>query len=497
MAHPPLSASPERARVALTRDTLLREAAFIDGSWVESSAQITVTNPATNGVLGQVPDLGARDAEMAVAAASRALDDWKSRTARERGTLLMRWHASIMAHLTDLSRLLTAEQGKPLAEARGEIVYGASFIEWFAEEGKRAYGEIIPGHQREKRLLVLAEPVGVVAAITPWNFPMAMITRKVAPALAAGCTVVLKPSELTPFSALALAVLAEEAGIPGGVLNVVTGAPGPIGEVLTTDPRVRKFTFTGSTAVGKLLAARCMGTVKRLSLELGGNAPFLIFDDADVDAAVDGIMAAKFRNAGQTCVSANRIYVHRSIYTTVAERLAAKASAIRVGDGLAGAADQGPLINDRAVQKVERHVSDALQHGARAMTGGSTLPLGATFFAPTVLVDVRPDALLTREETFGPVAPLIPFTEERDAIAMANASAAGLAAYAYTRDLARSWRLAHAIDAGMVGLNSGMVSTEVAPFGGTKESGIGREGSRHGLDEFIERRLVVIGGVSS
>ncbi|MCU0633657.1 MAG: aldehyde dehydrogenase family protein, partial [Gemmatimonadaceae bacterium] len=339
--------------------------------------------------------------------------------------------------------------------------------------------------------------VGVVGAITPWNFPMAMITRKVAPALAAGCTVVLKPSELTPFSALALAALAEEAGVPAGVFNVVTGAPQAIGEVLTTDPRIRKFTFTGSTAVGTMLAARCMATVKRVSLELGGNAPFLVFDDADVDAAVDGIVASKFRNAGQTCVSANRIFVQRGVYGAVAERLAARAAALRVGDGLSGPTDQGPLITPGAMAKVARHVDDALAHGARALTGGGVHTLGGTFFAPTVLADVRPDAVLTREETFGPVAPLIPFDDEADGLTMANASRAGLAAYAYTRDLARSWRLAHAIDAGMLGLNSGMVSSEVAPFGGTKESGIGREGGRQGLEEFLEQRLVVIGGVAS
>jgi succinate-semialdehyde dehydrogenase / glutarate-semialdehyde dehydrogenase len=487
----------ERDRLALSRASLLRQSAYIDGAWVEGSRTVSVVNPATGGEIGTVPDLGADDTIRAISAATRAFGDWKARTARERGVILMRWHALIIANLTDLARLLTAEQGKPLAEARGEIVYGASFIEWFAEEGKRAYGEIIPGHQRDKRLLVLAEPVGVVAAITPWNFPMAMITRKVAPALAAGCPVVLKPSELTPFSALAMAELAHEAGVPAGVLNVITGAPGPIGEVLTTDPRVRKFTFTGSTAVGKLLAARCMSTVKRISLELGGNAPFLIFDDADVDAAVDGLMAAKFRNAGQTCVSANRVYVQRNVYATVAERLREKAAALRVGDGLGGATDQGPLINTSAIAKVARHVQDAVTHGARALLGGTSVPGDGTFFAPTVLVDVRPDALLTREETFGPVASLIPFTDEGEAIAMANASASGLAAYAFTNDLARSWRLMQSIDAGMLGLNSGMVSTEVAPFGGTKESGIGREGSRHGLDEFLERRLVVIGGAGA
>jgi succinate-semialdehyde dehydrogenase / glutarate-semialdehyde dehydrogenase len=487
----------ERNPLALSRPELLCESAWIDGQWIAGDDTIAVVNPATGQTLGHVPALGAAETMLAVAAAERALTEWKGRSARERGQLLMRWHALVIANLGDLARLLTAEQGKPLAEARGEISYGASFFEWFAEEGKRAYGEIIPGHQRDKRLMVLAEPVGVVGAITPWNFPMAMITRKVAPALAAGCTVVLKPSELTPFSALALAALSHEAGLPPGVLSVVTGAPGPIGEVLTTDPRVRKFTFTGSTAVGKLLAARCMSTVKRLSLELGGNAPFLVFDDADLDAAVDGIMASKFRNAGQTCVSANRVYVQRTVYDAVVERLAARASALRVGDGLGGATDMGPLINDAALAKVERHVADAVAHGARPITGGTRHALGATFYPPTVLANVAPDALVTREETFGPLAALIPFTDEAEAIQLANATSSGLAAYAYTRELSRSWRLAQAIDVGMLGLNTGMVSTEVAPFGGTKESGIGREGSRHGLDEFLERRLVVIGGIAS
>jgi succinate-semialdehyde dehydrogenase/glutarate-semialdehyde dehydrogenase len=393
---------------------------------------------------------------------------------------------------SDLARLLTAEQGKPLAEAEGEIVYAAAFIEWFAEEARRAYGDVIPGHQADRRLLVLKQPVGVVAAITPWNFPAAMVTRKVAPALAAGCTVVLKPSELTPFTALALAVLADEAGVPAGVFNVVTGAPAPIGEVLTGSPDVAKFTFTGSTAVGKRLAAACMSTVKRVSLELGGNAPFIVFDDADLEAAAEGLLASKFRNTGQTCVCANRIYVQAGIHDAFAAALAARVSALRVGDGLAGPTDQGPLINAAALDKVERHVADALAGGARVLAGALRLPGEGSFYAPTVLTDVAPGALINREETFGPVAGLVRFTTEAEVLALANDTRAGLAAYVYTRDLSRSWRLSEGLEAGMVGLNTGLISTEVAPFGGVKESGLGREGSRYGLDEFLESKTVCL-----
>jgi succinate-semialdehyde dehydrogenase/glutarate-semialdehyde dehydrogenase len=392
----------------------------------------------------------------------------------------------------DLARLLTAEQGKPLAEAEGEITYAAAFIEWFAEEARRAYGDVIPGHQVDRRLLVLKQAVGVVAAVTPWNFPAAMVTRKVAPALAAGCTVVLKPSELTPFTALALARLAAEAGVPDGVFNVVTGAPAPIGEVLTGSPDVAKFTFTGSTAVGKRLAAACMGTVKRVSLELGGNAPFIVFDDADLAAAVEGLMASKFRNTGQTCVCANRIYVQSGVYDAFAEALTARAEALRVGDGLAGPTDQGPLINAAALDKVERHVADALEGGARVLTGAHRLPGEGRFYAPTVLSGVRGDALINREETFGPVAGLVRFTTETEVLSLANATRSGLAAYVFTRDAARTWRMSEGIEAGMVGVNTGLISTEVAPFGGVKESGLGREGSRYGLDEYLETKLVCL-----
>jgi len=471
---------------------LLREAAWIAGGERSGTAWIEVANPAGGQVLGRIPDLGAGGAQAAVEAARAALPAWRGLTARERSVLLRRWHDRVQAARPDLARLLTAEQGKPLAEADGEIAYAAAFIEWFAEEARRAYGDVIPGHQADRRILVLKQAVGVVAAVTPWNFPAAMVTRKVAPALAAGCTVVLKPSELTPFTAIALAALASEAGIPDGVFNVVTGAPAPIGEVLTGSPDVAKFTFTGSTAVGKRLAADCMGTVKRVSLELGGNAPFIVFDDADLDAAVDGLMASKFRNTGQTCVCANRVYVQDGIHDAFAAAVAARAAALRVGDGLAGPTDQGPLINPAALEKVERHVADALAGGARVLAGARRLPGEGLFYAPTVLAGVAPGALLNREETFGPVAGLVPFSTEAEVLALANATRAGLAAYVYTRDGARAWRMSEGLEAGMVGLNTGLISTEVAPFGGVKESGLGREGSRYGLDEFLETKTVCL-----
>ena len=486
-----LDTNAERARLALARPDLLREAAYIGGKWVEAAETIAVHNPASGRALGTIPALGAAETEAAVAAAAAAFPAWAARTAKDRGDILKRWHALMMANKADLARLMTAEQGKPLAEAEGEIAYAAAFLEWFAEEGRRAYGEIIPGHMADRRLSVLRQPVGVVGAITPWNFPAAMITRKVGPALAAGCTVVLKPSELTPFSALALAVLGEEAGVPAGVFNVVTGHAPPIGEVLTRDPRVRKFTFTGSTAVGKKLAAACMGTVKKVSLELGGNAPFIVFDDADLDAAVEGAIVSKFRNTGQTCVCANRFYVQAGIHDAFARRLAERAAAMKIGDGLDGPTEQGPLIDGRAVEKVERHVADALEHGAHVLTGGHRGEQGPDFYAPTVLTEVAADALLTQEETFGPVAGIVRFTGEDDAIAMANAGNAGLAAYLYTRDADRMTRVAEALEYGMVGINTGLISTEVGPFGGWRESGLGREGSRHGLDEYLELKFLV------
>lgn len=471
---------------------LLRQAAWIAGGERSAATGIAVTNPADGQRLGWIPDLGAEGTAGAVEAARAALPTWRSLTARERSVLLRRWQDRVMAARSDLARLLTAEQGKPLAEAEGEIAYAAAFIEWFAEEARRAYGDVIPGHQADRRILVLKQAVGVVAAVTPWNFPAAMVTRKVAPALAAGCTVVLKPSELTPFTAVALAALATEAGIPAGVFNVVTGAPAPIGAVLTGSPDVAKFTFTGSTAVGKRLAADCMGTVKRVSLELGGNAPFIVFDDADLDAAVEGLMASKFRNTGQTCVCADRVYVQEGVYDAFASALAERALALRVGDGLAGPTDQGPLINAEALGKVERHVADALAGGAQVLAGARRLPGAGLFYAPTVLAGVAPGALINREETFGPVAGLVRFSGEDEVLALANASRAGLAAYVYTRDGARGWRMSEGLEAGMVGLNTGLISTEVAPFGGVKESGLGREGSRYGLDEFLETKTVCL-----
>ncbi|MGK6320384.1 NAD-dependent succinate-semialdehyde dehydrogenase [Sphingomonas sp. DT-204] len=477
--------------IALARPDLLRRSAYIDGQWADGDATLTVSNPATGAVIGTVPNLGGTETSGAVTAAERALPGWRARSAKERSDILRRWHDLIIAHREDLARILTSEQGKPLAEAHGEVGSTAAYFEWFAEEARRIYGEVIPANQADRRLIVTRAPVGVVAAVTPWNFPSSMIARKVAPALAAGCTIVLKPSDLTPFSALALAVLAEEAGVPAGVFNIVTGAPAPIGDVLVGDPRVAKFSFTGSTAVGKQLAARCMATVKRVSLELGGNAPFIVFADADLDAAVAGAMIAKFRNAGQTCICANRIFVEAPVYDAFAARLAERAAALRLGDGLAEGTDQGPLIDTTAVDKVARHLKDAIERGARMLTGGGTAE--GSFFAPTVLADVDPQSLLCREETFGPLAALIRFEGEAEALALANEGRAGLAAYVYTRDMARSYRMAEALEYGMVGMNTGIVSTEVAPFGGIRESGLGREGGRHGIDDYVEIKLTAVG----
>jgi succinate-semialdehyde dehydrogenase/glutarate-semialdehyde dehydrogenase len=477
-------------RLQLARPDLLRTRAFIGGCWRSGDFTLDVLNPSTGGTICTVPDLGAVETEAAVTAAAAALPAWRSRPAGERAAVLRRWNELVLGNQEDLARLMSAEQGKPLAEARGEVAYAASFIAWFAEEARRTYGDVIPGHRADSRLSVLRQPVGVVAAITPWNFPLAMITRKAAPALAAGCTMVLKPSELTPLSALALAALGAEAGVPDGVLNVVTGRPEAIGDVLVRDPRIRKFTFTGSTPVGKALAARCMATVKRVSLELGGNAPFIVFDDADLDAAVEGAVASKFRNAGQTCVCANRILVQGGIHDAFVERLRSRVATMTVGDALASDAAIGPLIDRRAVDKVARHVADATARGARLQIGG--VPIGATgnFFAPTIMTDVPADALMCREETFGPLAGIVRFHDEAEAIAMANDTASGLAAYLFTRDLSRSHRVTEALDYGMVGLNTGLISTEVAPFGGIKESGLGREGSRHGIDEYLDMKLV-------
>jgi succinate-semialdehyde dehydrogenase / glutarate-semialdehyde dehydrogenase len=480
----------ETDRIGLRDLELLRTAAYIGGVWVESDQRLAVENPATGGCIAMVAAIDADGARAAVAAAEAALPAWRDRTAAERAIILRRWHDLMMEHRRDLARLMAAEQGKPVAEADGEVGYAAGFLAWFAEEARRVYGDVIPGHQPGVRLHVLKRAVGVVAAITPWNFPYAMITRKAGAALAAGCTIVVKPSELTPLSALALAELAERAGVPAGVFNVVIGEPVGIGDVLVEDARVAKLSFTGSTAVGKKLAARCMDTVKRVSLELGGNAPFIIFDDADLDAAVRGAIASKFRNAGQTCVCANRLLAQSGVAHAFAERLAVAVREMTMGDALAGEAQLGPLINGAAVAKAKAHVDDALAGGATLMTGGEAPERPGNFFAPTVLAGVRADALLCREETFGPVAGIVPFADEGEAIALANATRAGLAAYVYTRDLARSHRVTEALEYGMVGLNTGLISTEVAPFGGIKESGIGREGSRYGIDDYVDLKLV-------
>ncbi len=482
----------------LTDSGLLREACLINGEWVRADGGATrpVRNPATGETLGVIPTMGAAETGRAIAAAAAAFPAWAARTAKERAAVLRRWFELILAHQEDLARLMTAEQGKPLAEARGEIAYAASFIEWFAEEAKRLYGDVIPGHQADKRILVLRQPVGVVAAITPWNFPSAMITRKAGPALAAGCTMVCKPATQTPFSALALAELAQRAGVPAGVFNVITGSAAEIGAQMTSNPAVRKVTFTGSTEIGKKLMAQCAGTVKKLSLELGGNAPFIVFDDADLDAAVQGAIASKYRNTGQTCVCANRLLVQSGVYEQFAGKLAAAVAALRVGDGLQGPTDQGPLIDANAVAKVEEHIADAVAKGAKVAMGGKRHPLGHTFFQPTILTDVTPAMMVAREETFGPVAPLFKFETEREAVAMANDTEFGLAAYLYTRDLARSWRVSEALEYGIVGLNTGIISTEVAPFGGVKESGTGREGSKYGILDYTEMKYVCVGGVS-
>jgi len=482
----------------LKDSSLLREQCFIDGRWLsaDSGDTIEVRNPATGAKLGLIPNMGAAETRRAIAAAAQALPAWTARTAKDRAGALRRWFDLMLVHQEDLAVLMTAEQGKPLAESKGEIIYAASFIEWFAEEGKRLYGDVIPGHQADKRILVLRQPVGVVAAITPWNFPSAMITRKAGPALAAGCTLVCKPATQTPYSALALAELAERAGIPKGVFNVITGSAAAIGGEMTANPTVRKLTFTGSTEIGKKLMAQCAATVKKLSLELGGNAPFMVFDDADLDAAVQGAIASKYRNTGQTCVCANRLLVQAGVYEEFTAKLKEAVAKLRVGDGLAGVTDQGPLIDAKGVAKIEEHIADALAKGAKLVLGGKRHALGGTFFEPTILTGVTPKMLVAREETFGPVAPLFKFNTEAEAIAMANDTEFGLAAYVYTRDLARSWRVSEAIEYGIVGLNTGIISTEVAPFGGVKESGTGREGSRYGILDYTEMKYVCVGGVS-
>ncbi|ATJ83460.1 NAD-dependent succinate-semialdehyde dehydrogenase [Halomonas beimenensis] len=481
----------------MTAETeLLIDKAYVAGEWRDAPRRFPVTDPATGEVLAEVPDLTAEDALEAVAAAEAAWPAWRRRTAKERAAALRGWYERIMAHQEGLARLMTREQGKPLAESRGEVAYGASFVEFYAEEAKRVAGETLPGHGADKRILVFREPIGVVAAITPWNFPLAMITRKCAPALAAGCPVVIKPAEATPLTALALARLAEEAGIPAGVINVVTAArPAEIGEVLTTDARVRKVSFTGSTAVGKRLLAQCAGTVKKASMELGGNAPFIVFDDADLDAAVEGAIASKFRNSGQTCVCTNRLLVQDGVYEAFLDKLAARVAELRVGNGLEDGVVQGPLINQAAVDKVGSHIRDALDRGGRLVCGGEPHALGGTFFQPTVIADVTERMRVATEETFGPLAPVFRFASEEDAVAMANATEFGLAAYFYARDYRRIWRVMEGLEYGMVAVNEGILSTELAPFGGVKESGLGREGSRHGLEEYTELKYVCVGGL--
>jgi succinate-semialdehyde dehydrogenase/glutarate-semialdehyde dehydrogenase len=476
---------------------LLRTRCLIDGHWTDADggASFPVSDPATGELLAGVPSMGAAETRRAIEAADAALPAWRARTGKERAAVLRRWFDLMTAHAEDLARLMTAEQGKPLAEARGEVAYAASFVEWFAEEAKRTYGDFIPSPAADKRLLAIRQPVGVCAAITPWNFPAAMITRKVAPALAAGCTVVVKPAEQTPLTALALAELAQRAGFPPGVFNVLTGDPAAIGGELTSNPTVRKLSFTGSTAVGRLLMAQCAATVKKLSLELGGNAPFIVFDDADLEAAVEGAMMSKYRNTGQTCVCANRLLVQAPVYDAFAERLAARVKTLEVGPGTREGVAQGPLIDEAALRKVEEHVADALVKGARILAGGRRHALGGTFYEPTVIAGVTPDMKCAREETFGPVAPLFRFDTEEQAIRMANDTEFGLAAYFYSRDIARCFRVGEALEYGIVGVNTGIISNEVAPFGGVKQSGIGREGSRYGIEEYLELKYLCLGGI--
>lgn len=484
--------------LSLKDPKLFREQCYVDGAWAgaASGATFPITNPATGATVARVPDLGAAETRRAIESSNTAWAVWRAKTAKERGSIMRKWFDLIMANQEDLAQILTAEQGKPLAEARGEIAYGASFIEWYAEEGKRIYGDVIPQHQGDKRLLVIKQPVGVTAAITPWNFPIAMVTRKVAPALAAGCTVVLKPAEQTPLSALALAELADRAGFPKGVLNIITtNDPVAVGGELTSNPLVRKITFTGSTEVGRILMRQASDSIKKVSFELGGNAPLIVFDDADLDAAVEGAIASKYRNAGQTCVCANRIYVQDGIYDAFANKIAEKVAAFKVGPGTENGVLIGPLIDAQGLEKVEAHVKDALAKGAKALTGGKRHELGGLFFQPTVLAGVTGDMRLAGEETFGPVAPLFRFKTEEEAVRMANASEFGLAAYFFSRDVGRVFRVSEALEAGIVSVNTGIFSQEVAPFGGVKQSGIGREGSKYGIEPFLEIKFICIGGV--
>lgn len=483
--------------LALKDPNLLKTQCFINGQWVDAAdgATLEVRNPATGALICSVPNAGSNQAQLSIDAAQQAFADWKNRTAEERANVLRRWFELMLEHQDDLALIMTSEQGKPLAEAKGEIAYAASYIQWFAEEARRIYGEVIPSPWQDKRIVVTREPVGVCAAITPWNFPSAMITRKVAPALAAGCTIIVKPAAQTPLSALAMAELAQRAGVPAGVFSVITGEARSIGGALTASTVVRKLTFTGSTDVGRLLAAQCAPTLKKMSLELGGNAPFIVFDDADLDAAVEGALASKYRNSGQTCVCANRLLVQSGVYDAFAVKLAAAVAKLKVGNGLEPGVDQGPLIDPPALAKVEELVTDAVQKGARVMTGGKRHALGGTFYEPTVLADVTPAMRVAQEEIFGPVAPLFRFETEAEAIELANATDFGLAAYFFANNMGRVWRVAGAIQAGMVGVNTGVISTAVAPFGGVKQSGLGREGSSHGIDEYLDTKYICMGGI--
>jgi succinate-semialdehyde dehydrogenase/glutarate-semialdehyde dehydrogenase len=481
--------------LSLKDPSLFRQQCYINGQWADadSGKTIDVTNPATGEVLGTIPNMGTAETRRAIEAANAAWVGWRKKTAKERANVLRKLFNLMMENQEDLAILMTAEQGKPMAESKGEVAYAASFIEWFAEEGKRIYGDVIPAHQGDKRIVVTKEPVGVVAAITPWNFPSAMITRKAGPALAAGCPIVLKPATQTPFSALALAELAHRAGLPAGVFNVVTGSASQIGGEMTSNPIVRKLTFTGSTEIGKILLEQCAKSVKKTSMELGGNAPFIVFDDADLDAAVEGAIMSKYRNTGQTCVCANRILVQDSVYDAFAAKLTAAVGKLKVGDGLKGETQQGPLIDMKAVEKVEEHIADAVKKGAKVVAGGKRHALGLSFFEPTILVNVTPQMAVAREETFGPVAPLFRFKTEDEAVKLANDTEFGLAAYFYARDLGRVWRVAEHLESGIIGINTGIISTEVAPFGGVKESGIGREGSKYGIEDYLEIKYLCMG----
>jgi succinate-semialdehyde dehydrogenase / glutarate-semialdehyde dehydrogenase len=489
----------ERTSLELADPSLLRKQCYVDGAWVdaEDRASMPVVDPATGDLVGTAPMFGAGETKRAIEAAERAFPAWRAKTAKERSAILRTWNDLMLANVDDLARILTAEQGKPLPEAKGEITIGAAYVEWFAEEAKRIYGDVIPTIGNDRRLVVIKEPVGVCAAITPWNFPSSMITRKVSPALAAGCTVVIKPAEATPFSAFALAALAERAGFPPGVLNVVTGDAPAIGAEMCANPTVRKVSFTGSTEVGRILMRQVAPTIKKISLELGGNAPFIVFDDADLDAAAEGAIISKYRNAGQTCVCANRFFVQEKVYDAFARKLAAKVGVLKVGRGTEAGVTQGPLINAEALAKVEEHLADAQARGARIAIGGKRHALGGTFYEPTVLTNVSPEMRIFREETFGPVAPLIAFRSDDEVVELANRTEFGLAAYFYSRDLGRVWRVAEALEYGMVGVNTGLITTEVAPFGGMKQSGLGREGSKYGIEEYVEVKYVCFGGITA